>query len=73
MRNAIIGLRELREHIDIYIAQVKAGKSFIVARRSRPVLKISSPDDESELWEEVIDFTKIKRGGVAIADLLSRL
>jgi len=29
--------------------------------------------EESELWEEVVDFTKIKRGGVAISDLLSRL
>lgn len=69
----IIGLKELREHIDTYISQVKRGRSFIVVRRSRPVLKISSPEEESELWEEAVDFTKIKRGGVAITDLLSRL
>lgn len=73
MKNGIIGLRELREHIDTYITQVKRGKSFIVVRRSRPVLKVSSPEEETELWEEVVDFTKIKKGGVAITDLLSRL
>lgn len=73
MKNAIIGLRELREHIDTYITQVKRGRSFIVVRRSRPVLKISSPEEEAELWEEAIDFTRIRRGGVAITELLSRL
>ena len=40
-------------------------KSLIVVRRSKPVLKISAPDDE-ELRERVIDFTKVKKGGVAI-------
>ena len=24
-------------------------------------------------WEEVIDFTKVKKGGITLADLLSRL
>ena len=35
-------------------------KSLIVVRRSKSVLKISAPDDE-ELWERVIDFTKVKK------------
>lgn len=72
MKNSTVGLKELRQNMDKYIAEVEKGKSFTVIRRSRPVLKISSPDDEA-LWESVIDFTKIKKGGVAIADLLSRL
>lgn len=72
MKNTTVGLKELRENIEIYINQVEKGKSFIVMRRSKPVLKISSPD-EDELWEPIVDFTKIKRGGVPIADLLSRL
>lgn len=72
MKNTTVGLKELRENIETYINQVEKGKSFIVMRRSKPVLKISSPD-EDELWEPIVDFTKIKRGGVPIADLLSRL
>jgi len=72
MKNAIVGLRELRENIESYIAQVKKGESFIVVRRSKPVLKISSPDEE-ELWERVVDFTKIRKGGIPLTQLLSRL
>lgn len=72
MKNATVGLKELRENIENYIMQVKKGKSFIVMRRSKPILKISSPDDE-EFWETVVDFTKLKKGGVSIAELLSRL
>ena len=73
MKNAIVGLKELRQNIENYIAEVKKGKSFIVVRRSKPVLKISSPDEDEEIWEEVVDFTKIKKGGIPISDLLSRL
>lgn len=72
MKNTTVGLRELRENIEDYINQVKRGKSFIVLRRSKPVLKISSPDDE-EIWETVVDFTKLKKGGIPLAELLSRL
>ena len=69
----LIGLKALRENVNDYISQVQKGKSFIVVRRSKPIFKISPPDDEQELWENVIDFTKIKRGGVSLDDILSRL
>ena len=72
MKNRTVGLRELRENIESYINQVKKGRSFIIMRRSKPVLKISSPDDE-ELWEAIIDFTKLKKGGISITELLARL
>ena len=54
-----------------YAQKVKKGQSFIVFKRSQPLFKISSIEDSD--WEEVIDFTKIKRGGVNIAELLKRL
>lgn len=73
MKNAIIGLRELRENADTYIAEVEKGRSFVVVRKSKPVFKISSPDEDSELWERVIDFTKIKKGGISLENLLARL
>jgi len=72
MKNAIVGLRELREDIESYIAEVKKGKSFIVVRRSKPVLKISSPDDE-EMWERIVDFTTIHKNGVSAREILKGL
>lgn len=71
--NNIVGLKELRENTENYVSQVKAGKSFIVVRKSEPVFKISSPEEAEELWENVVDFTKIKRGGVKIEKIISRL
>ena len=72
-KKTIVGLKELRENIEAYISLVEKGDSFIVVKKSKPVFKISPLEDDAELWEPVIDFTKIKKGGVAIADLLSRL
>jgi len=72
MPNNIVGLKELRENIDTYINKVNKGKSFLVLRKSKPVFKIS-PADEADIWEEVIDFTKIKSGGVSIDEILARL
>lgn len=71
--NNIVGLKELRTNVDEYIGEIKKGKSFIVVRRSKPVFKISTADEEPEFWESVVDFTKVKKGGVKLYDLLSRL
>ena len=71
--NAVVGLKELRENIEAYISEIEKGSSFLVVKKSKPVFRISPPEDDADLWEPVIDFTKIKKGGVPIADLLSRL
>ena len=73
MKKSIIGLKELRENMEIYIEQVKKGKSFTVVRKSRPVFNISAVEDGEDLWEEVIDFTKIKKGGVIAQDILKAI
>ncbi|OGZ01220.1 MAG: hypothetical protein A3A43_01035 [Candidatus Liptonbacteria bacterium RIFCSPLOWO2_01_FULL_56_20] len=73
MKNAIVGLKELRADIESYIAEVKKGKSFIVVRRSKPVLKISSPEEDEGFWETVVDFTSIKKEGVPARDVLKAL
>ena len=73
MKNAIVGLKELRENINAYIPQIEKGESFVVVKRSKPIFKISPVLDDAEIWEPIIDFTKIKKGGVRIADILSRL
>ncbi len=69
----IIGLKELRENTETYLTQVKKGNSFLVLRRSEPIFKISPVDEAEELWEKVIDFTKIKKGGVSLDQILARL
>lgn len=68
----IIGLKELRENMDKYIAEIKKGKTLMVLRRSRPLFRLVPPEKEED-WEEVIDFTKIRKGGVPLKELLSRL
>ena len=71
-KEEIIGVKELRQNLDQYIAQIAKWKSFMVIRRSKPVFSIS-PINAEENWEEVADFTKIKKGGVKIEEILSRL
>ncbi len=66
----IVGLKELRKNIDKYINRVKKGESLIVMRRSEQLFKITPLDDD---WEEVIDFSKVRKGGVDIEDILSRI
>ncbi len=67
-----VGLKELRQNMEKYVKRVKKGESLIVMRRSTPLFKISPTEEEGE-WEEVVDFTKIKKGGVDIKDILSRI
>jgi antitoxin (DNA-binding transcriptional repressor) of toxin-antitoxin stability system len=72
MPQNIVGLKELRENMNTYINKVGTGDSFLVLKKSKPVFKIS-PADEADVWEPVINFTKIKTGGVEINEILSRL
>ncbi len=67
----IITLKNLRENMQEYARKVKKGQSFIVFKKSQPLFKINPI--EEDFWEEVIDFTKIKKGGVDIAEILKRL
>ena len=70
--STIVGVKALRENLEDYITQINKGASFTVVRRSKPVFNITPvvPDDT---WEEIIDFTRIKKGGVKIEEILSRL
>jgi len=73
MATSLVGLKELREHTQHYIEEVKRGKSFVVIRKTKPVFKIAPIGKDEGVWEEVIDFTKIRKGGVRIEEILSRL
>ena len=69
----IIGLKNLREHTEEYIKAVKKGESFVVIRKTVPVFKVVPVEKQDERWETIIDFTGVKKGGVGIDDILSRL
>lgn len=67
----IIGLREFRENTRTLISSIEKGSSSIVMKKNKPIFKVSPITNEK--WEEVIDFTKIKKGGIDIDELLERL
>lgn len=71
MKSRIIEFAKLQQHPTTYAREIANGSSFVVVRRSQPLFKIVPLDDEE--WEEVIDFTKIQKGGVKIKELLQRL
>ena len=75
MKIQILGLKELRENMQKYATRVKKGESFVVVKKSRPLFKISSVDEDEDegLWETVIDFTKIRKGGISAKELLAKL
>jgi len=56
-----------------YVSRVEKGESFIVVKKSKPVFKISSVDEDEGLWETVVDFTKLRKGGIPADELLVRL
>lgn len=72
-KNNIINVKELRQKMPELIERVNQGESFTVFKRSKPAFKLSPIDDEESRWETVIDFTKVKKGGVHIDELISRL
>jgi len=73
--NKIIGLKELRENTEEFIAQVKKGQSFVVVRKSKPVFKLSPVDEwgDEGIWEQIIDFREINPKGIPVKDVLASL
>lgn len=67
----IIGLKQLREGVEQYVKEVQKGESIMVMRRSKPLFMLTPVD--SEEWEVVIDFTKLRKGGVNVNELIRRL
>ncbi len=66
----IIGLKDLRMNMTRYAREVHAGKTFMVVKRSKPLFKIAPIENT---WEELIDFTKIRKGGIPAKKLLAAL
>jgi len=76
LKKNIVGVKELRQNLDKYIARVKKGDVLTVFRRSEPVFKISPVTEEEDRWETVVDLTEIRKGGIPakeVEDLLTKL
>ena len=69
----LVGLKELRENTEEYVRAISRGRKFIVVRKSKPLFRLDSWQEIDELWETVVDFTKIKKGGVKLEEVLKRL
>ena len=71
----IVGLRELRENTEKYIAAIKKGQTFTVVRRSKPVFQIAPVDEwgDEGVWETVADFREIDPAGVPADEVLKVL
>ena len=80
-KDSIVGLKEFRDNGDMYIAGVKKGKRFTVFKHSTPVFSVVAPSEtEYDLeeidgpgWKTLVDFTKIKQGGVPIDEVIASL
>lgn len=73
MTEKIIGLKELRENMEKYAAQVQKGRSITVVKRSKPLFKLVPIDDDDAGWESIIDFNEIRPGGVPAKEVLTVL
>ena len=69
----IIGLKQLRENAEDYIAEVKRGKSFMVVRKSKPVFMLVPLEEHESQWETIVDFTESYREGIPARLLLKKL
>ncbi len=73
LKNNLVGLKELRENMNVYIKRIESGESLIVIRRNKPVFTISPTEKSDDVWETVVDFTTINQNGVSAKDVLKRL
>lgn len=78
MRTNIVGLKEFRNNVDSYTRAVKKGQFFIVVKRSKPIFTIGPVEEVDERkdekgWKTIIDFTKIRKGGVDAREVLNAL
>ena len=75
----IVNIKELRLNMDKYVNAVAHGKSFLVMKRSKPVFQLNPVPEEIDLkddgpgWKTIVDFTKIRKGGVPAEEVISTL
>jgi prevent-host-death family protein len=73
MKQTTVGLKELRENMEVYIKRVGKGEAITVFRRSTPLFRLTPIDSEEVGWETVVDFTEETGRGVPVAELLASM
>ena len=72
----VIGLKELRTNLNTYLIELAKGKSFLVVKKSKPIFKISPPDEDErfiELTEAIKSEIKKQYKNSKISSLKSQL
>ena len=63
--------QDLRLHMNEYARRVKLGDSFTVVQKSKPLFTIAPVKKTS--WRTIVDFTKIRPGGIPAEQALKAL
>ena len=50
-----VGIRELRQNLSVYLAQVKTGSVFAVTDRGKPVAVLKPLAAEDDAWQSLVD------------------
>ena len=67
-RPARVGVRELRQNLSVYLRRVKAGESFEVTERGRPLARLS-PAAGGGAWDRLVAEGKVRPATRRLADL----
>lgn len=73
-KSSIVGLKELRENMEVYIKRVNKGESVTVFRKNVPLFRLAPIDEDHDgQWETIIDFTEVDKRGVPVEEVLASL
>ena len=50
-----VGIRELRQNLSVYLAEVKTGTAFAVTDRGKPVAVLQPLAPEVDAWQRLVD------------------
>ncbi|GEM_PF-276771 len=73
----IISVKDLRNNLQKYANRTKKGDSFLVIKQSKPLFQLmpieEETTEEAKGWKTLIDFTKIRKGGVSAKEVIRAL
>ena len=70
------GVKELRQNMMKYARHVGRGGEVVVLKHNKPLFKmcrVEDPFGDEGEWESVINFTKMRKGGVSAEEILAAL
>jgi prevent-host-death family protein len=67
----LVTLKEFRQDVAKCAKRVERGEELIITKRSRPLFRIVPVEEPG--WETVIDFTKFRKGGMPVSQVIKAL